>query len=42
MVMGSRNRCEKVTAIPSRMVLAAVEMLAMYSERFILGLQLAI
>src|SRR5262245_55474300 len=33
--MGSRNRCEKVTAMPSRMVLAAVEMLLMYWERSI-------
>src|SRR3954471_15940248 len=35
MVMGSRNRCENVTAMPSRMVLAAFETLAMYSAKFI-------
>jgi hypothetical protein len=29
-VIGSRKSCEKVTAIPSRMVFAAVEMLLMY------------
>jgi hypothetical protein len=29
-VMGSRKRCENVTAMPSRMVVAAVEMLLMY------------
>src|SRR6185369_10388824 len=35
MVMGSRKRCENVTAMPSRMVLAAFDTLAMYSAKFI-------
>ena len=35
MVIGSRKRCENVTAIPSRMVLAAFDTLAMYSAKFI-------
>src|SRR5437868_14714584 len=35
MVIGSRKRCENVTAIPSKIVFAALDTLAMYSAKFI-------